>query len=120
MMGAIPVIAQVDTVTTSTYCPSDPPTQYSGIGTWYSSMNEQPGTGNCAFPVGAYDPNMYAALNWSDYYYGGACGACIAAQSGGNSVTVMVVDQCPSPCNVHHRFFPTSLRSISRYGRRAD
>jgi outer membrane protein assembly factor BamB/expansin (peptidoglycan-binding protein) len=88
--------------TTVKYCPSDPPTTYTTIATTYGPL--APGTGNCGFPGGSYDPNYYAAINSSDYENGLACGACIAAQNvtNGGSVTVMVVDSCPS-CSTAHQ-----------------
>src|ERR1039458_9847071 len=78
------------------YCPTDPPTTFTTIATTYGPL--APGTGNCAFPSGSYDPNYYAAIISSDYQNGLACGACAAAHdaASGLSVTVMIVDNCPS------------------------
>ncbi len=89
-------------VSISKYCPADPPTTYTTIATTYGPL--APGTGNCGFPGGTYDPNNYAALISTDYQNGLACGACAALQdaSSGGAVTVMVVDSCPS-CNTAHQ-----------------
>ncbi len=97
-LACTPVL-EAQTIGSSKYCPGDPPTTFSGRATWYESLS--PGTGNCGYVAGNYPPQYYVALNWSDYENGAACGACIAAHYGANSVTVMVVDQCPSPCLVH-------------------
>ena len=93
--------AQINYNTTK-YCPSDPPTTFTTVATTYGPLS--PGTGNCGFPSGSYDPNLYAAINSNtggggdDYQNGIACGACAAAHdaSSGKSVTVMIVDSCPS------------------------
>jgi hypothetical protein len=91
--------APAQVLKTASYCPTY--TVYTGIATWYSGLNEIPGTGNCGFPVGQYDPNLYVAVNSYDYEHGAVCGSCIAAHYGAKSVTVMAVDQCPGSCALH-------------------
>ncbi len=93
-------------VTSSNYCPQDPggPTTYSTVGTFYQNLVEYPGTGNCGYAVGDYDPNLYCAIDGhtrNDYQNGLACGACVAVHDTGNgkSVTMTVVDQCGTCIN---------------------
>src|ERR1039458_2624377 len=99
LLGLVPfstLHAQINYPTTK-YCQNDPPTTFSSVGTWYTGLNSSPGTGNCGFPAGYYDPNMYAAIDGhtsNDYQNGLVCGACVAAHYNANSVTVMIVDNC--------------------------
>ncbi len=110
---SIPITTQTATVTPTSiatsvstsvviganYCSG---ASYNTIATTYGPLS--PGTGNCGFPGGSYDPNLYAAIHYSDYANGLACGACAAVQdaASGGSVTVMVVDNCPS-CSTAHQ-----------------
>ncbi len=91
---ALPTLSLAQVLATSNICSSSP-VSYSTIATTYGPLS--PGTGNCGFPGGTYDPNNYCAIISADYQNGMACGACIDAQaSTGGSVTLMVVDSCPS------------------------
>ncbi len=99
--SAVLAQAQINYNTTK-YCPTDPPSTFASIATTYGPLS--PGTGNCGFPSGSYDPNLYAAINsnagggGNDYQNGLVCGACAAAHdaASGDSVTVMIIDSCPS------------------------
>jgi expansin (peptidoglycan-binding protein) len=104
LLGVSQLQAQV--ITSSNYCPQDPggPTTYTTVGTFYQNLVEWPGTGNCGYAVGDYDPTYYCAIDGhtkDDYQAGLACGACVAVHDTGNgkSVTMMVVDQCGTCIN---------------------
>ncbi len=96
IIGILPVTYSYAQVLGSAVICSSSPTTYTSIATTYGPLS--PGTGNCGFPSGTYDPNYYAAIISADYQNGMACGACIDALdiTTGGSVTVMVVDNCPS------------------------
>ena len=103
-LGGSSLYAQV--ILTSNYCPQDPGgvTTYSTVGTFYQNLVDYPGTGNCGYAVGDYDPNLYCAIDGystDDYQAGLACGACVAVHDSGNgkSVTLMIVDQCGNCSN---------------------
>jgi hypothetical protein len=73
---------------------------YSTIATNYTSL--VPGQGACGFP-GASTPIDYAAIITPDYQNGEICGACLALKdASASSVTVMVIDECPS-CGTAHQ-----------------
>jgi hypothetical protein len=102
-----PPITLTKTPTSTPATPAITPTSAAGCGsTTYTtiaiSYNLSPGNGNCGFPTGSYDPNDYAAINSTDYANGSMCGACLAVyDAGASSVTVMVVDNCPT-CGTAH------------------
>jgi expansin (peptidoglycan-binding protein) len=50
---------------------------------------------NCSYPQDQVVGN-YAAINTPQYAASATCGACIEASSGGKSVVVQIVDQCPT------------------------
>ena len=91
---------------TPQWCPSDSPITYQeNQPTWFT----QPSLTACGYPAGTYDPNYFAAID-SDSFGdttasggngagkgGYPCGACAALynSANGNSVTVMITDECP-------------------------
>src|SRR5580658_9851163 len=79
-------------VTNSTYCPTGGgPTTYTTVATYYTGVYNSPGTGNCGFPAGSYDPNLFAAIDGNtsnDYANGEACGACVAARDTASGTSV--------------------------------
>ncbi len=103
------------------YCSTDPPTVFTTVATYYTGVYNSPGTGNCGFPSGTYDPNMFAAIDGNtsnDYQNGQACGACVAAHdsANGNSVTLMIIDNCATCSNAHQLDpFADSLHLPGRY-----
>jgi len=73
----------------SEYCGTG--TVYDGVATWYI-LSAMP---NCSYPMEEVTGN-YAAINTAQYAASATCGACAELSSGGNSVVVQVVDQCPT------------------------
>ncbi|MPY31638.1 hypothetical protein FNH09_10195 [Streptomyces adustus] len=71
-----------------------PQTRYRGVATSYDAGD---GDGACLY--GPADDLMVAAMNTTDYESAQACGAYVLVRtSGGASVTVRIVNECPSPC----------------------
>ncbi|MFD9002391.1 expansin EXLX1 family cellulose-binding protein [Streptomyces sp. NPDC059582] len=71
-----------------------PGVTYRGVATSYDA-----GTGDGACLYGPADDLMVAAMNTADYESAQACGAYVLVRAGGGaSVTVRVVNECPSPC----------------------
>ena len=107
-------------VTNSLYCPTGSgPTTYTTVGTYYTGVYDSPGTGNCGFPTGTYDPNLFAAIDGNtsnDYANGEACGACVAARdaAAGTAVTVMIIDNCAT-CGTAHQldFSPAAFTDLA-------
>ncbi len=73
----------------SEYCGTG--TVYDGVATWYI-LSAMP---NCSYPMEEVTGN-YAAINTAQYAASATCGACAELSSGGNSVVVQIVDQCPT------------------------
>jgi expansin (peptidoglycan-binding protein) len=63
-----------------------------GVATYYAAD----GSGNCSFDATPDDLDV-AAINHTQYADSAACGACakVVGASGGGTVTVRIVDQCP-------------------------
>jgi hypothetical protein len=77
------------------------------VASTYNHLQGVISQGNCNFPDSAVDPNFYAAIDGNtsnDYQHGMACGACAALHDtgNGNSVTVMIVDDCTT-CSWAHQ-----------------
>lgn len=70
-----------------------PAVTYRGVATSYDA-----GTGDGACMYGPADDLMVAAMNTADYESAKACGAYVLVRAGGDSVTVRIVNECPSPC----------------------
>jgi expansin (peptidoglycan-binding protein) len=67
---------------------------YQGVATFYDAGN---GDGACLYGPSA--DLMVAAMNTTDYESSKACGAYVLVRTaGGASVTVRIVNECPSPC----------------------
>jgi expansin (peptidoglycan-binding protein) len=69
-----------------------------GTATFYTSAN---GAGNCSFDPSPNDL-MVAAMDSAQYMNAAPCGACASIRGpSGNSITVRIVDQCPT-CEASH------------------
>ena len=109
-----PSVSFAQVISSSKYCPTDPPTQFTDTVTTYSGVQGNVSAGNCNFPNADVDPNNYVALAPADYQNGLACGACLAVQDGAKAVTVMVTDQCASGCSGHHiDLGPTPFQALT-------
>jgi expansin (peptidoglycan-binding protein) len=62
-----------------------------GHATWYTLATP---TVNCSYPTSTL-PQYYGAINEAQYSGSATCGACVEVHSGGKTLTVQIVDQCP-------------------------
>ncbi len=73
----------------SEYCGAGPTRM--GTATWYQLATPLV---HCSYPSGTL-PQYYGAMNDADYGMAEVCGACVEVSSGGRSLVVQIVDECP-------------------------